>query len=55
MTARKSRHHHGNLRATLVAAGVVLVDRSGPDALSTRKLAAQAGSLTPRRRIISRP
>jgi AcrR family transcriptional regulator len=43
MTARKPRHHHGNLRATLVAAGVVLVDRSGPDALSTRKLAAQAG------------
>ncbi|MEC7762317.1 MAG: TetR/AcrR family transcriptional regulator [Pseudomonadota bacterium] len=42
MTQKKS-HHHGNLRATLVEAGVELVREGGPDALSIRKVAAQAG------------
>ncbi|MAM60891.1 TetR-like C-terminal domain-containing protein [Maritimibacter sp. UBA3975] len=36
-------HHHGNLRAALVEAGVALVHRDGPDALSIRKVAAAAG------------
>lgn len=41
--AGKKPHHHGNLRAALVEAGVDLVRRGGPDALSIRKVAAQAG------------
>ncbi len=37
------RHHHGDLRRALVAAGVDLVEEGGPDALSIRGAAARAG------------
>jgi AcrR family transcriptional regulator len=43
MTGTDPGHRHRNLRATLVAAGVRTVDADGPDALSIRRLAAQAG------------
>ncbi len=43
MTAEKRPHHHGDLRAALIAAGVSLVRKGGPDALSIRKAAALAG------------
>lgn len=36
-------HHHGDLRAALVQAGVDLIHEKGPDALSIRKVAAIAG------------
>jgi AcrR family transcriptional regulator len=41
--SNKKPHHHGNLRAALIEAGVELVREDGPDALSIRKVAAQAG------------
>lgn len=41
--ASKKPHHHGNLRAALIDAGVELVRSDGPDALSIRKVAAAAG------------
>ena len=39
----KSRHHHGNLHAALVEAGIELLRADGLDALSLRKCAARAG------------
>ncbi|MEJ1993461.1 MAG: TetR/AcrR family transcriptional regulator [Maritimibacter sp.] len=36
-------HHHGNLRAALIAAGMDLVQEGGPEALSIRQVAARAG------------
>jgi AcrR family transcriptional regulator len=43
MTQGKRPHHHGNLRAALIAAGLDLVREGGPGALSIRKVAARAG------------
>jgi len=43
MTLEKRPHHHGDLRAALITAGVELVRDGGPDALSIRKVAALAG------------
>jgi len=42
MTAKKP-HHHGNLRAALIAAGLELLQAGGLETLSMRKLAAKAG------------
>ena len=39
----KKPHHHGNLRAALIQAGLDLIQSEGPDALSIRKVAAMAG------------
>ena len=39
----KSRHHHGNLRAALVEAGIDLLDEGGLAALTLRKCAQRAG------------
>ena len=36
-------HHHGNLRAALIDAGLQLLENDGPDALTLRKCAAVAG------------
>lgn len=43
MTTKKNTHHHGNLRAALIDAGIELLQEGGPDALSIRKAAARAG------------
>ncbi len=43
MGNKKTAHHHGDLHATLVKAGVELIRELGPDALSIRKVAAKAG------------
>lgn len=43
MKSKKNTHHHGDLRAALVQAGVDLIHEKGPDALSIRKVAALAG------------
>jgi len=42
MTSKKS-HHHGNLRAALLDAGLELLQSGGLETLSMRKLAAKAG------------
>jgi len=42
-TVKKRTHHHGDLRAALIEAGVKLVNEHGADALSIRKVAAIAG------------
>ncbi len=39
----KEKHHHGDLREALIAAGIALVEAGGPEALSLRKCAARAG------------
>lgn len=39
----KSKHHHGNLKQALIAAGIGLLEEGGLDALSLRKCAARAG------------
>ncbi|MEZ5727414.1 MAG: TetR/AcrR family transcriptional regulator [Burkholderiaceae bacterium] len=39
----KKPHHHGNLRAALIDAGVALIAEGGPEALSIRGVAARAG------------
>lgn len=36
-------HHHGNLRAALIQAGIDLLETGGPEALSLRKCALAAG------------
>lgn len=36
-------HHHGNLRETLISAGLTLLRETGADGLSIRKVAAMAG------------
>ncbi len=41
--AGKRSHHHGDLRAALIDAGVDLVSEHGASALSIRKVAARAG------------
>jgi len=40
---RRRPHHHGDLRAALIDAGVALVSEHGASALSIRKVAARAG------------
>jgi len=40
---KKKPHHHGNLRAALIEAGLALLQTGGPETLSIRKLAAKAG------------
>ena len=40
-------YHHGNLRATLVAAAEAEIDEVGPTAMSLRKVAARAGVTHP--------
>ncbi len=37
------KHHHGDLRAALIAAGIELMEAGGPEALSLRKCAAKVG------------
>lgn len=37
------KHHHGNLRAALVEAGIALLEEGGVEALTLRKCAARAG------------
>ncbi|WP_071675563.1 TetR/AcrR family transcriptional regulator [Nioella nitratireducens] len=39
----KTRHHHGNLRAALIEAGIDLLSEGGVEALTLRKCAARAG------------
>ncbi len=39
----KTKHHHGNLRAALVEAGISLLEEGGVEALTLRKCAARAG------------
>ncbi len=39
----KDKHHHGDLREALIRAGIALMQAGGPEALSLRKCAAQAG------------
>ena len=39
----KSRHHHGDLKAALIKAGIDLLEEGGLSALSLRKCAARAG------------
>lgn len=39
----KTGHHHGDLRAALIKAGMELVSEGGPDALTIRGAAAKAG------------
>jgi len=39
----KTKHHHGNLRTALIAAGIDLLEEGGVDALTLRKCAARAG------------
>lgn len=41
--ANKKPHHHGNLRAALIEAGLELLQTGGPEILSIRKLAVKAG------------
>ena len=36
-------YHHGNLRAELVSAAIKIVDKRGPDGLTIRRVAQQAG------------
>ncbi len=43
MTESNRPHHHGNLRAALIKAGIELIEEGGPEALSIRKVAARAG------------
>jgi len=45
MTDRKDkdRHHHGNLRTSLIEAGIALLEEGGVHALTLRKCAARAG------------
>jgi len=45
MTHRKDkdRHHHGNLRPSLIEAGIELLEEGGVQALTLRKCAARAG------------
>jgi AcrR family transcriptional regulator len=43
MESRTRRYHHGNLRETLVEAGVELARAGGPDAVVLRAVSRQAG------------
>ncbi|MAC77555.1 MAG: TetR family transcriptional regulator [Rhodobacteraceae bacterium] len=43
MTHPKPAHHHGNLRAALIHAGIDLLEDGGPEALTLRKCALRAG------------
>lgn len=42
-TNTKPSHHHGNLRAALIEAGIELLAEGGPEALTLRGCAARAG------------
>lgn len=39
----KQNHHHGDLRESLIIAGLALLEAGGPEALTLRKCAAKAG------------
>lgn len=39
----KNNYHHGNLRQALIDAGIRIINESGEDALSLRKVAASCG------------
>jgi len=39
----KTTHHHGNLRAALIQAGLEILEEDGVDGLTLRKAAARAG------------
>ncbi|MGR3723976.1 TetR/AcrR family transcriptional regulator [Abyssibius alkaniclasticus] len=39
----KKPHHHGNLRAALIQAGIAIIEAEGLGALTLRKVAARAG------------
>ncbi|WP_454294200.1 TetR/AcrR family transcriptional regulator [Salana multivorans] len=41
--ASRRRYHHGDLRRTLLDAGGILLEREGPEAMSLRALARDAG------------
>ncbi|MEZ5660920.1 MAG: TetR/AcrR family transcriptional regulator [Burkholderiaceae bacterium] len=41
--ATRQSHHHGNLRAALIQAGIELIAEGGAEALSIRRAAARAG------------
>jgi len=43
LAQKKKNHHHGDLRAALVKAGVDLMEENGIDGLTLRKCAARAG------------
>ncbi|MDH3728781.1 MAG: TetR/AcrR family transcriptional regulator, partial [Myxococcales bacterium] len=43
MSANRHPYHHGNLREALLDAAFRLVDSEGPDAVSMRALAREAG------------
>jgi len=43
MTDQISSHHHGNLRAALIAAGIDILETDGIAGLSLRKIAAKVG------------
>lgn len=43
MTAARRHYHHGNLREVLIEGAFRLVDSQGPDAVSMRALAREAG------------
>lgn len=40
---RRDTYHHGELRSALIAAALALLEREGPQALSLRRLAREAG------------
>ena len=40
---QKKKHHHGDLRESLILAGLALLEEGGPEALTLRKCAAKAG------------
>ncbi len=43
MTAKKNAHHHGDLRASLIRAGMELIGEGGAEALTIRGAAMKAG------------
>ena len=43
MTRQNSPHHHGDLRAALIAAGIDMLEADGIAGLSLRKIAARVG------------
>lgn len=43
MTRQNSPHHHGDLRAALIAAGIKILESDGIAGLSLRKIAARVG------------
>lgn len=43
MVKNRRPHHHGDLRSSLILAGVGLIEQGGADALSIRRVAASVG------------